>query len=244
MTAPRVAPLLVVTGTGTGIGKTHVSAALLVQWARALAASGLTQPRVAGLKPVESGVVPGVTTDAETLERASTFHVKRFPPPYMLARAVSPHLAAAGEGRVLELEVIRTYVQTVREEADAVAVELPGGLFSPLGPNLDNAGVARALDPTAVLLVAPDRLGVLHDVAATTRAAAACGVALTGIIVVAPEHADASTGTNASELRLVSNVPVVASLPRADVAALSAHADLEKLLRDLVTKTMPRPPRP
>ena len=244
MTAPRLAPLLAVTGTGTGIGKTHVSAAILRQWSRALQAAGLAGPRVAGIKPVESGVVPGAATDAQTLERASTFHVKRFPPPYMLARAVSPHLAAADEGRVLELEVIRAYVQTVRGEADAVAVELPGGLFSPLAPELDNAGVLRALAPTAALLVAPDRLGVLHDVGATTRAAAACGVRLDGIILVAPEHADASTGTNAVELRLVSSVPVVASLPRADVGTLAGHADLEKLLRDLVTKTMPRPPRP
>jgi len=239
-----IAPLVVVTGTGTGIGKTHITAALLMRWARLLEQAGLAQPRVAGLKPVESGVVSGVPTDAATLEQASTFHVKRFPPPYMLARAVSPHLAAADEGRVIELEVICTYVAAVRAAADAAAVELPGGLFSPLGPRLDNAVVARALAPTALLLVAPDRLGVLHDVAATTRAAAACGVAISGIVVVAPEHADASTGTNAAELAHVSTVPVVASLPRADVATLSAHADVATLLGDLVTKTARRPLRP
>jgi len=244
MNERRLAPLVVVTGTGTGIGKTHVSAALLKQWSRALEAAGLAHAHVAGLKPVESGVVPGAVTDAQVLEQASTFHVKRFPPPYMLARAVSPHLAAADEGRVLDLEVIRAYVEAVRAEADAVAVELPGGLFSPLAPELDNAAVARALLPTAVLLVAPDRLGVLHDVAAATRAAAACGLRLDGILLVAPDQADASTGTNAAELRVVSSVPVVASLPRADVDTLAAHADLEKLLRDLVTRTMPRPPRP
>lgn len=238
------APLVVVTGTGTGIGKTHVTAALLRAWARILEAAGVESPRVAGLKPVESGVAEGAPTDARTLEQASTFHVKRFPPPYMLARAVSPHLAAAEEGRVIELELIRGYVAEVRKVTDGVAVELPGGLFSPLAPQLDNADVARELAPDALLLVTPDRLGVLHDVAATTRAAAACGLAVSGIVVVAPEHADASTGSNAVELALVCDVPVLANLPRADVATLAARADLAAILTALLRTKPPLPRRP
>ena len=236
--------LVVVTGTGTGIGKTHVTAALLLRWAQVLESAGVERPQVAGLKPVESGVVPGAVTDAATLEQASTFHVKRFPPPYMLARPVSPHLAAAQEGRIIDLQLIRRYVAEVRELTDAVAVELPGGLFSPLGPDLDNAAVARELAPDALLLVAPDRLGVLHDVAATTRAAAACGLSITGILLVAPEHADASTGTNAAELAVVSAIPVLASVPRADVAALASRADLATLLTELVRKRPPLRRRP
>lgn len=232
------APLVVVTGTGTGIGKTHFTAALLVAWARLLRDVGVDRPAIAGLKPVESGTRAGTPTDAQTLEHASTFHVKRFPPPYMLARAVSPHLAAAGEARTIDLEVIRGYVAEVRDAAaDGVAVELAGGLFSPLAPGLDNAEVARALAPDVVLLVVPDRLGVLHDVAAATRAAAACRAPITGIVVVAPDHADASTGTNAVELGIVTRVPVLATLPRADVTALAARADLADILTALVRKT-------
>ena len=236
------APLVVVTGTGTGIGKTHAAAALVLAWARLLREAGVERPEVAGIKPVESGVTDGAPTDAATLEQASTFHVKRFPPPYMLARAVSPHLAAAGEGRVIELHLIRAFVDEVRAAADAVVVELPGGLFSPLARGLDNADVARGLAPDALLLVVPDRLGVLHDVAAATRAARASGVSVTGIVVVAPEHADASTGTNAVELSVVCDVPVVAELPRADVTTLSARDDLSSSLRELV-RTRPTSPR-
>ncbi|MEA2750691.1 MAG: dethiobiotin synthetase [Myxococcales bacterium] len=238
------APLVVVTGTGTGIGKTHAAVGLVLAWARLLREAGLERPEVAGLKPVETGVVDGATTDASTLEHASTFHVKRFPPPYMLARAVSPHLAAADEGRTIELAPIRDFVAAVRAAADAVVVELPGGLFSPLGPQLDNADVARGLAPDALLLVVPDRLGVLHDVAAATRAAHASGLSITGIVMVAPEHADASTGTNAVELAVVTDVPVLAQLPRADVATLSARADLSAILGELVRTRTPSPVRP
>jgi len=223
--------LLVVTGTGTGIGKTHATASLLGAWSRVLSGLGVERPAVAGLKPVESGVVEGGPSDVRTLEQASTFHVKRFPPPYLLARAVSPHLAAEAEGRTLELDAITAYVDGVRKLTHGVAVELAGGLFTPLAPELANADVALALKPDAVLLVAPDRLGVLHDVAASTRAAAALGLAISGIVLVAPELADASTGTNARELAKVTQVPVVAVLPRAPVATLALREDLTAWLR-------------
>jgi len=238
------APLLVVTGTGTGIGKTHVSAALLGAWVTVLVESGVDRPKIAGLKPVETGVVPGAATDVATLEQASTFHVKRFPPPYLLARAVSPHLAAADEGRSIEREVIRAYVGAVQDEADGVVVELAGGLFSPLGPALSNADVALVLAADAVVLVALDRLGVLHEVAATTRAAAALGLSLAGIVLVAPTEADASTGTNAKELGVVSTVPVLAVVPRAEVSALIGRADLRAVVARLVRPGSGPRPRP
>jgi dethiobiotin synthetase len=238
-------PLLVVTGTGTGIGKTHVTAALLRAWSRVLVEGGVAAPQVAGIKPVESGVLPGSPTDIATLEQASTFHVKRFSPPYMLARAVSPHLAARDEGRTIERHVIQAYVDEVRAAAaHGVAVELAGGLFSPLGPGLNNADVARALAADAVVLVAPDRLGVLHDVAATTRASTALGLSLTGVILVAPEHPDASTGTNAAELALATDLPVLAVVPRGDVATLALREDLTALVRGLVTTRRAAAPRP
>jgi dethiobiotin synthetase len=244
------APLVVVTGTGTGIGKTHLTSALLLALRGALLEAGVPHPGVAGLKPIETGVGPGATEegDGAALERLSTFHVKHLPPPYHLARAVSPHLAAREEGLTIEAGPVVRYVERARAEADVVAVELAGGLFSPLAPRLSNADLTRALAPDVVLLVAPDRLGVLHDVAATVRAAAAAAVALTGIILVAPAAPDASTGTNGDELAVVTDLPVLARLPRADVATLACRADLLAIVRPLVrarrSSPSARPPRP
>lgn len=225
------APLVIVSGTGTGIGKTHVTAALVRAWVRVLAERGVESPSVAGLKPIESGVTEGGPSDIRTLEQVSTFHVKRFSPPYMLARPVSPHLAAAAEGRAIELAPIVAYVRSAQADAHAVAVELAGGLFSPLAVGLSNADVAKAMLPDAVLLVAPDRLGVLHDVAAATRASTSMGLTITGIVLVAPEQPDDSTGTNARELRVVSDVPVVAVIPRAAVSVLAEREDLAAIVR-------------
>ncbi len=237
-------PLLVVTGTGTEIGKTHVAGALLQTWARVLRQAGHAEPRVLGLKPVESGVVGDLGPDAALLEQLSTFHVKRSPPPYLLARAVSPHLAAREEGRVVELPRICAYVEEARAgDLHGLVVELAGGLFSPLAPELANADVALELDADGLLLVAPDRLGVLHDLGATTRAAAAMGLPVLGIVLVAPPEADLSTGTNAAEVSLVTEVPVLAVVPRGPIAELAQRDDLAEIVRIFVrAPTTPRRP--
>lgn len=209
------APLLLVTGTGTEIGKTVVARGLVAAWAS-------RDLRVAGLKPVESGR-SGPDGDVEALAHVATFHVTHSPPPYLLRDPVSPHLAARREGRVIEVGVISTWVDAARASADGVVVELPGGLFSPLSETATNADAALALGPTRVVLVAPDRLGVLHDAAATVRAARAAGLVIDGLVLSAPAQPDASTGTNARELaRVLSGTPILAVLPRAPAPVIAA----------------------
>ncbi len=221
------APLLIVTGTGTGIGKTVVATGLVAAWA----ARGIA---VAGLKPIESGMAPSgeLGGDVGGLGQVSTFHVTRFTPPYLFVDPVSPHLAARREGRVVDLDVVVRWAEPIRAAADAVVLELPGGLFSPLSDTLTNADLLLALRPTKVVLVAPDRLGVLHDVIATTLAARARSVALDGVILSAPEQPDSATGTNAAELgRVLPTLPVVGVLPRAPALELRPH--LDQVLRTL-----------
>ncbi len=215
--------LIVIAGTGTNIGKTHLGCALL-------RAAG--DARACGLKPVESGVDDGSTEgpDGRALRESShsTFHVKHAPAPYLLRRAVSPHLAAREERRTIELAPIEAYVQAHRSRADVLLVELPGGLFSPLGNALTNVDVALRLRPDRLVLVAPDRLGVLHDVGATLRAAAAATAHASLIAVVAPEQPDASTGTNAAELAALTHLPVYA-IPRAPAETLASTSILRGL---------------
>jgi dethiobiotin synthetase len=212
--------LIVVAGTGTGIGKTHFSEALLI-------ALSEIYPRVAGVKPIETGMGEATVSDASRLERVSSFHVKHFG--YVFAEPVSPHLAARESDTPIRLDVLVRLIQAAQANADVLLVELPGGLFTPLSDTEVNADLVRALVPDITLLVAPDRLGVLHEVLSTHRAAATAAVDLHGIVLMEPERADSSTGLNAGELGRILEVPVVANVSRGRPHDLADGADLRAL---------------
>jgi dethiobiotin synthetase len=221
----------VVVGTGTEIGKTHTAVTLV----KALGQLG----PVAGLKPVESGVTPGSLggSDAARLARAGTFHVKHAPP-YALATPLSPHLAARLEGRTIQLPPILTWVDGAADDAPPatrawLVIETAGALLSPLAPGLTNLDLARELRPETLLLVAQDRLGVLHDVSAARLALRTLAPDLPPPVVVLqpPAVADSSTGTNAEELRILGIAENVVTFPRAAFDAAETQTAAGALVR-------------
>lgn len=202
--------VLVVTGTGTEIGKTHLGASVLERAGRGAS--------VLGYKPIESGCgLNSPTSDHAQLAAASSFHVKH-PPEYLFGPPVSPHLAARLEGRSTDLDRIVARVAELATQVDGLLVELAGGLFSPLSESCLNVHLLvelqRALPGSKAVLIAPDRLGVLHDVGSTVRATKGEKARLDAILLAMPASPDASTGTNASELALVTSLPVLGSVAR------------------------------
>lgn len=198
---------IVVLGTGTEIGKTHLAVALVGALAR-------RRVSVAGLKPVESGVM-GEASDTEALRRGSTFHVKH-PPPYVFSEPVSPHLAARRRGVSIDLTPILAWVAGC--DAEWVVLETAGAMLSPLSPALTNLDLAAALAPTVIILVAPDRLGVLHDVRVALFAYRALAPDLPAptIVLQPPAQPDSSTGSNAAELAAL-GIAAAHVFPRAPV---------------------------
>jgi dethiobiotin synthetase len=212
---------IVVLGTGTGVGKTWVSAKL----ARAFRSSGAA---IIALKPVESGVSSSASAASDAALLAEASSVVPDQAPYQLADAVSPHLAARLAGKSVELDPILRYVREQESrlgpEADAawLLVETAGALLSPLAPGVTNWDLARVLEPATWVLVAPDALGVLHDLGATLEVMRARGRLPDQIVLSAAREPDASTGTNARELALLGIAEPAACFARDrdDAAAL------------------------
>jgi dethiobiotin synthetase len=213
--------VVVVSGVGTEIGKTHVTAALAEAWGRVAP--------VLAYKPIESGVTGPAGPDETLLAAHSTFHVKHPPLHQRLRAAVSPHLAARAEGTRVDLEAVVDEVSRLRAETDLL-IELPGGLFSPLSDTERNVDLALRLAADVVLLVASNRLGVLHDVRAVYEASLARGLRVDGVVLSASAAADLSSSTNAAELSLTCGLPLLADVPRGSIAELAASDAVRRLV--------------
>ena len=151
--------LVVVLGTGTGVGKTWVSARVLA----GLKAGGTA---VAARKPVQSFAACDPETDAMLLGLASGEPPERVCiPRRSYAVAMAPPIAAAFLGaQPPELEDLLAELAWPDERVDVGLVETAGGPRSPIAADADSAGLAVALEPDLAVLVAPAGLGVINAV--------------------------------------------------------------------------------
>ena len=213
---PALPPVLVVSGTGTEIGKTVVTAAV----AALAAARGL---RVAVVKPVQTGERPGAPGDLEVVRRLSgvtdTHELARYPDP------LSPEAAARQAGRApLDLSAAAVHIKAI--EADLVLVEGAGGLLVRYDPAGATIADLAAMLAAPVLVVTQPGLGTLNHTALTVEALRARGLALAGVVIGAwPRHPDLAERDNLHDLAVVSEQPLARAL-----AAGAAQLDRDAFL--------------
>jgi dethiobiotin synthetase len=141
-----------VTGIGTGIGKTFVSAIL----AKALEADYW--------KPVQAGFSEG--TDSEWVanmltDTGSVVH----PEVYRLAKPASPHIAAREEGITIDIKKICSQIPANNRN---LLIEGAGGLLVPLNNSAFVADLIKELD-AKVILVSRNYLGSINHSLLTAR---------------------------------------------------------------------------
>jgi dethiobiotin synthase len=211
---------LVVTGTGTGVGKTVVTAAVA-----ALAVD--RGARCTVVKPAQTGVAPGAAGDLADVRRLAGAQVDavelaRYPDP------LSPAAAARTSGIApLDPAAVAHAVLQAQQSADLVLVEGAGGLlvrFDEDGFTL--ADLARTLR-LPVLVVVEAGLGTLNATALTLEVMAARGLDLFGLVVGAwPEQPGLAERSNVADLEMLAARPLLGALP-AGAGSRSSAAFLE-----------------
>lgn len=199
-----------VVGTDTGVGKTHVSCALLQALAR-------HHRRVVGMKPVAAGVVPWgegwASEDSIALRAASTIAV---PPeldtPVLLPDPLSPHIAAERAGVQIDIATIVRAYEALSAQADAVVVEGAGGFHVPLSLTETGADLAVALKLPMVLVVGL-RLGCLNHALLTAEAIAARGLTLAGWVANRVDPDMLAPEENMAWLQQRLGAPLLAEIP-------------------------------
>jgi dethiobiotin synthetase len=195
---------LVVTGTGTGVGKTVVTAAI----------AALHPGRVAVLKPAQTGAGVGEPADLADVVRlaapATVAELARYPDP------LAPATAARRAGRPpLDPAAAADAAGRLAADHDLVLVEGAGGLLvrwrdDPPGTLADVAALLGA----PVLVVAAAGLGTLNAAALTVEALRARGLACAGLVIGAwPAAPDLAARENLRDLPAVTGVPLLGALP-------------------------------
>lgn len=195
--------LLVVSGTGTGVGKTVVTAAL--------ASLALERGRCAVVKPGQTGVADGAPGDLAEVTRLAgpvdTRELVRYPDP------LSPAAAARRSGRA-PLDPAVLYDLLLRLDHDLVLVEGAGGLlvrYDEDGTTL--ADIARGLRAPVLVVVDP-ALGTLNATALTLEALAHRGIELSGLVLGAwPDQPGLAERSNLRDLETLAARPLLGALP-------------------------------
>lgn len=213
-----------VTGTDTNVGKTAVSAALLIRYR---AAAPLRY-----WKPVQTGI----EQDDDTAEVA---RLAGCPPGEILncgvrlPRPVSPHLAAQSSGRTISLASLLDVVSA--EGADTRwIVEGAGGVLVPLNDDELMIDLMTRLE-LPVLVAARSGLGTINHTLLTIEALRRRSLQIAGVVMVGPPDAD-----NRRAIERYGGVPVLGEMPRLDpltppaLAGWAAAFDVAGQLADVL----------
>ena len=189
-----------ITGTGTDVGKTVVSAWLAQHW------------RAAYWKPVQAGLADG--GDGATLGTLAP-GCTILPPAHALTTPASPHLAARIDTVSLSVAEFR-----LPECTGPLVVEGAGGALVPLNHTETMADLMIHLG-LPVLVVARSDLGTINHTALTVEALLRRGILVAGIVMNGPRDAE-----NRAAIEHWTRRPVVAEIPRLDPLNADAIAAL------------------
>lgn len=209
LSLPRV---VLVTGTGTEVGKTVATAALTVVLLR-------RGSRVAVAKPAQTGVGTDGRGDLDAIrwlvgERPTYHEGVRLPEP------LAPDVAARRAG--VKLPPVAAHARRIGEladEYDVVLVEGSGGLLVRLdsrGGTLADIGTALRYKgiSAAFVIVATPGLGTLNHTALTAEALRRRDLPLLGVIIGSwPAEPDLAMRENRTELPTVAGAPLLGTLP-------------------------------
>ncbi|MGF1714370.1 dethiobiotin synthase [Photobacterium chitinilyticum] len=166
-----------VAGTDTEVGKTVASRAILH-------AAGSANIKMAGYKPVASGSAPtdeGMrNSDALYIQDASVVELAYDEVnPYAFEAAVSPHLAAEQEKRVIDFDTLSQGLDHLKSKSDVVLVEGAGGWRVPVSRS-DFLSSWVKQEKLPVILVVGVKLGCLSHAILTAEAIKHDGLELVG----------------------------------------------------------------
>lgn len=215
---------LFVTGTGTDIGKTYVSAAI----ARALTSKNLSlayyKAAVSGSDCIEHSDAGFVRDKGGIVQNTDELLS------YLYQRPLSPHLAARIENRFASLDNIKTAFNSLRDKYDYVLSEGAGGIICPVvwekDCHLMYLDILKALRLNAVI-VADAGLGTINHTVLTICYLQSHGIKVQGVILNNYDKNSLMHADNLTMIEQISNIKVIATLAKGEKDLVMLDKNME-----------------
>lgn len=173
-----------VTGTGTDIGKTFVTALIVKKLCDQNLCAGYYKAALSGAEKVHNTLIAG-----DCAYVAKVAGLKNEPnslTSYIYEQACSPHLAAELNNKPIEWSKIMKDWAKSQEQFDYITMEGAGGLVCPLRLDDDEkimmTDVIKKLG-LAIIIVAPAELGTINNCLLTVEYARSLDINIQGIIL-------------------------------------------------------------
>ena len=221
-----------VTGTDTDVGKTVVSAALLLAANKKDLKTLAIKPIAAGCEKTDEGLR---NSDALLLQQSMNVDLYyEQVNPITLEEAAAPHIVAAKNGKTLSVSRLVGFCRgTLMTRHDFSLIEGAGGWRVPLNPRETVANLPRELNVPVILVVAI-RLGCINHALLTAEAIRRDGLVLAGWVANrVQDDAMAFEEENIHTLKTMMPGPCLGVLPYSsplDIAALSENLDIAPLV--------------
>ncbi len=227
---------LLIAGTDTDVGKTFVTIALAIYWQKyRLNQDSGVQNILSIFKLIQTGV-----GDVELYNRLfAEVEGIEIVAPLRFDAPVAPPIAAAKEGRVIELSRIWQDFSAIVQKSDLVLLESLGGLGSPVTDELTVGNIAADWRLPTVLVV-PVKLGAIAHTVANVALARSLKIDLKGIILNCSQLEAVGRIEDLTPINMIQSltqVPVIGILPHTKdwansdrIAQKVANWDLELIL--------------
>lgn len=229
--APPSQQTLLITGTDTEVGKTVLTSCLAAYWRQ-----HHPQQSLGLMKLLQTGI--GDQEHYQSLFGDQSHW--QLITPLRFRAPLAPPIAAAQEGKTVDLAPLWQTLLQLQSQHSRVLVEALGGLGSPVTPELTVADIA-GLWRLPTLLVAPVQLGCLGQMIAHVALARQCHVPLKGIVLSCQKkqaEAQLQDWANPALVESLTRIPVLGLIPHLKeketidplcLAQRAADLDLERL---------------
>lgn len=202
---------LFITGTGTDVGKTYVSALILKKFQE-------NNQKVAYYKAAMSGnirnstgqLIPG---DAEHIKKISKIKQPADEMcSYIYESPFAPHLAAKYEGNPVDMDVIKKQFKKMQRKYDYITVEGSGGIICPIRMDhvkINLEDIVTTLNLSCII-VADSGLGAINNVVLTTEYMKSKRIPVKGIILNNFDKSNILHGNNLFMCEHITKIKVIA----------------------------------